>query len=131
MAAWPLFKLGFEKGWPKCAGRTWLLYIASLGQPLPPCLPPPLPIRAAPHSLEGKVTLASILAYTLCFALGSGPIPWVALPEILPQEIKGNAQVGGPGPGPGLAWVGGWAAAWGGAWCMRLRGNLWRLASLR
>lgn len=62
--------------------------------PPTPCLPPSTYAPgAAPESLAGVVSFGSILAYVLFFALGSGPIPWVYLPEILPAEIKGNAQV--------------------------------------
>ena len=32
-----------------------------------------------------------MLAFVLFYALGSGPIPWVYLPEILPDAIKGPA----------------------------------------
>lgn len=28
------------------------------------------------------------------FALGAGPIPYLYMPEVLPQEIMGTAQVG-------------------------------------
>eukprot|EP00887_Chlorella_sp_A99_P005345 scaffold1.g5345.t1 len=41
---------------------------------------------------EGLMSLVSILAYILFFALGAGPIPFLYLPEVLPQEILGNAQ---------------------------------------
>ena len=52
---------------------------------------------AAPAGLEGAASFLCILAYVSFFALGCGPIPWVYLSEILPEEIKGNAQVGGRG----------------------------------
>lgn len=45
-----------------------------------------------PQSLEGAASLGSILAYMVFFALGAGPIPYLYLPEILPQEIMGTAQ---------------------------------------
>ncbi|KAK9819874.1 hypothetical protein WJX72_003513 [[Myrmecia] bisecta] len=44
-----------------------------------------------PPAVEANIVLAAILAYTLFFALGVGPIPWVYLPEILPDRIKGRA----------------------------------------
>ena len=34
-----------------------------------------------------------IVLYVLFFAGGAGPIPWVYLPEVLPDDIKGPAQV--------------------------------------
>lgn len=43
-----------------------------------------------------------IVLYIICFALGCGPVPWVYLPEILPDTIKGSAQA----LGTGLSWVG-------------------------
>lgn len=42
--------------------------------------------------VEGAITLSAILAYVFSFALGVGPVPWVYLPEILPDRIKGRAQ---------------------------------------
>jgi MFS family permease len=47
---------------------------------------------AAPAYLAGPVSIAAILSYTVAFALGCGPVPWVYLPEILPPIIKGPAQ---------------------------------------
>ena len=41
------------------------------------------------------------------FALGAGPIPFLYLPEVLPQEIMGTAQVGGS-----VRWVAGWVGGW-------------------
>lgn len=38
------------------------------------------------------MSFLSILCYIFFFALGSGPITWLYLPEILPPEIKGPAQ---------------------------------------
>lgn len=43
-----------------------------------------------------------IVLYIICFALGCGPVPWVYLPEILPDIIKGSAQA----LGTGLSWLG-------------------------
>ena len=37
------------------------------------------------------MSLVLVMAYVLGFAAGSGPIPWVYLPEVLPNEIKGPA----------------------------------------
>jgi hypothetical protein len=31
------------------------------------------------------------MGFVLGFSVGSGPIPWVYLPEVLPNEIKGPA----------------------------------------
>ncbi|KAK9866097.1 hypothetical protein WJX84_006291 [Apatococcus fuscideae] len=46
----------------------------------------------ASMQVEGAITLSAILAYVFSFALGVGPVPWVYLPEILPDRIKGRAQ---------------------------------------
>lgn len=39
----------------------------------------------------GPISLAAVLLFVLFYAVGSGPVPWVYLPEILPDEIKGRA----------------------------------------
>jgi MFS family permease len=44
------------------------------------------------QSFAALVALGTIFVYTIFFALGCGPVPWVYLPEILPAEIKGAAQ---------------------------------------
>ena len=40
---------------------------------------------------EGAVSLIAVMGFVLGFSIGSGPIPWVYLPEVLPNEIKGPA----------------------------------------
>ncbi|PSC75287.1 plastidic glucose transporter 4-like isoform [Micractinium conductrix] len=45
-----------------------------------------------PHSLEGPASLGCLIGYITFFALGAGPIPWLYMPEILPQEVMGPAQ---------------------------------------
>ncbi|KAK9919103.1 hypothetical protein WJX75_009435 [Coccomyxa subellipsoidea] len=40
---------------------------------------------------EGVVSLIVVMGFVLGFSIGSGPIPWVYLPEVLPNEIKGPA----------------------------------------
>lgn len=42
-------------------------------------------------SLSGYTSLASMLLYVFSFAIGSGPIPWLYLSEILSERIKGRA----------------------------------------
>lgn len=44
------------------------------------------------EKVSALVALGAIFVYTIFFALGCGPVPWVYLPEILPAEIKGPAQ---------------------------------------
>jgi MFS family permease len=44
------------------------------------------------ENFASLVALGAIFVYTIFFALGCGPVPWVYLPEILPAEIKGPAQ---------------------------------------
>jgi hypothetical protein len=58
--------------------------------------------RAAPHRLAAPATFACVLAYIVAFALGCGPCPWVYLPEIFPEEIKGPAQ----SVGTAVSWLG-------------------------
>ncbi|EIE21964.1 general substrate transporter, partial [Coccomyxa subellipsoidea C-169] len=41
--------------------------------------------------VEGAVSLIAVMGFVLGFSIGSGPIPWVYLPEVLPNEIKGPA----------------------------------------
>ena len=86
--------------WPVCAapgtaGLTPPLLPALLCPFCPLPLPPSLCVRpAAPKRLQGAASLGSVLAYMVFFALGAGPIPFLYLPEVLPQEIMGTAQVG-------------------------------------
>ncbi|BDA46904.1 Plastidic glucose transporter 4 [Coccomyxa sp. Obi] len=47
-----------------------------------------LPLSAL---VEGVVSLVAVMGFVLGFSMGSGPIPWVYLPEVLPNEIKGAA----------------------------------------
>lgn len=42
-------------------------------------------------SLDGMVTALLLNLYVALFAIGSGPITWVYLSEILPERIKGKA----------------------------------------
>lgn len=42
------------------------------------------------EGLEAIVSFVALLAFVLFFGLGSGPIPWIYLPEVLPNEIKGR-----------------------------------------
>lgn len=37
------------------------------------------------------MSLVAVMGFVLGFSMGSGPIPWVYLPEVLPNEIKGPA----------------------------------------
>lgn len=53
-------------------------------------------------AVQGVLSLAAILLYVLAYACGSGPIPWVYLPEILPDDIQGRAAA--------LCTSGNWAA---------------------
>lgn len=45
---------------------------------------------AAPHT-QGDIAFVAVLLFVAFYSLGSGPIPWVYLPEILPDAIKGRA----------------------------------------
>ena len=44
---------------------------------------------AGAERAQAMVSLVCLLAFVLFFGLGSGPIPWIYLPEVLPNEIKG------------------------------------------
>jgi hypothetical protein len=77
--------------WPHVLAPHWPVCVSSQAG-LTPLL---LAVRpAAPERLQGAASLGSVLAYMMFFALGAGPIPFLYLPEVLPQEIMGTAQVG-------------------------------------
>ena len=59
------------------------------------CLP------AGAERAQAMVSLVCLLAFVLFFGLGSGPIPWIYLPEVLPNEIKGR----GASLGTCINWV--------------------------
>lgn len=46
---------------------------------------------AAPKAVQGNIAFGAVLAYVAAYSLGSGPIPWIYLPEILPDAVKGPA----------------------------------------
>jgi len=46
-------------------------------------------------------SFVALLVFVLFFGLGAGPIPWIYLPEVLPDEIKGR----GASLGTCLNWV--------------------------
>lgn len=43
---------------------------------------------AVSRFVEGRVSLAAVLMFIFCYGMGSGPVPWVYLPEVLPDHIK-------------------------------------------
>ena len=43
------------------------------------------------QGVQGNIAFGAVLVFVLFYSLGSGPIPWVYLPEILPDAIKGRA----------------------------------------
>lgn len=51
-----------------------------------------LTVPGISENFAAFIALGAIFVYTIFFALGCGPVPWVYLPEILPTEIKGPAQ---------------------------------------
>lgn len=53
------------------------------------------------EALQSVVSFAALLAFVLFFGLGSGPIPWIYLPEVLPNDIKGR----GASLGTCINWV--------------------------
>eukprot|EP00884_Botryococcus_braunii_P012438 jgi/Botrbrau1/21195/Bobra.0568s0001.1 len=52
--------------------------------------------------VEGPVSLGAVLLFILSYGIGSGPVPWVYLPEVLPDNIKGR----GGALGTALNWTG-------------------------
>ena len=42
-------------------------------------------------ALQGTLSLMAVMGFVLGFACGSGPVPWIYLSEVLPNEIKGPA----------------------------------------
>lgn len=58
-------------------------------------------LAAGIENLQAIVSFAALLAFVLFFGLGSGPIPWIYLPEVLPNEIKGR----GASLGTSINWV--------------------------
>lgn len=53
------------------------------------------------QQVQALVSFVSLLVFVLFFGLGAGPIPWVYLPEVLPNEIKGP----GASLGTGINWI--------------------------
>jgi MFS family permease len=53
--------------------------------------------------VSGWIMVGLVLVYVAFFALGSGPVTWVLLAEVLPPRIKG--------PAASLATAAGWAGA--------------------
>lgn len=51
--------------------------------------------------VQTQIAFVALLAFVLFFSLGCGPIPWIYLPEILPNEIKGRAA----SLGTSLNWI--------------------------
>lgn len=47
--------------------------------------------RAVSAAVEGTLSLMAVMGFVLGFACGSGPVPWIYLSEVLPNEIKGPA----------------------------------------
>lgn len=51
--------------------------------------------------MQALVAFGALLVFVLFFGLGVGPIPWVYLPEVLPNEIKGP----GASLGTSINWI--------------------------
>lgn len=61
-----------------------------------------LALGAATHATSALLSpLALALAFILGFALGAGPLPWILMAELLPEDIKG----GGLGISAGVNWA--------------------------
>lgn len=64
-------------------------------------------VCAVPVGVSGLVMVSLVLLYVAFFAVGSGPVTWVLLAEVLPPRIKGPAA----SLATAVAWAGG-AGAW-------------------
>ena len=60
-------------------------------------------------TVSGWLVVLLVLVYVAFFAMGSGPVTWVLLAEVLPPRIKG--------PAASLATAAGWAGA---AWMLNI-----------
>lgn len=70
-------------------------------------LPLPLPRAAAVDATtHGWILVGLMLVFVAFFAIGSGPVTWVLLSEVLPPSIKG--------PAASLATAAGWAGGFKG-----------------
>jgi len=74
------------------AGRKSLLTWSFAGMSLALGVMAAFLLLPTPAQLAGSVSFVGIMVYIIAFAMGCGPVPWVYLPEILPDEIKGTAQ---------------------------------------
>ena len=45
-----------------------------------------------PGLMQGYLTVAGMLVYIFCFAIGPGVVVWLAISEILPTAIRGNGM---------------------------------------
>jgi MFS family permease len=64
--------------------------------------------------LHGWVLVVLMLVFVAFFAVGSGPVTWVLLAEVLPPNIKGPAASLAAAAG----WAGEWMDGWVPGWCM-------------
>jgi hypothetical protein len=72
---------------------------------------------------RGWLLVVLMLVFVAFFAVGSGPVTWVLLAEVLPPNIKG--------PAASLATAAGWAGGWAQMWCMEANGGWPSVALLR
>ncbi|MCX4784386.1 sugar porter family MFS transporter [Streptomyces sp. NBC_01264] len=66
-------------------GRRVLLSVGLTGMALSLCLAGGS-LLGAGGAVTGPVTVGAILIYTACFAFSAGPVAWVLLAEVLPQQ---------------------------------------------
>eukprot|EP00879_Flechtneria_rotunda_P010535 GHRR01011015.1.p1 GENE.GHRR01011015.1~~GHRR01011015.1.p1 ORF type:complete len:531 (+),score=239.60 GHRR01011015.1:55-1647(+) len=90
-----------------CAVQPESMWLLQIGSCLPDCspgcecsvwshnsvvpLPCYVPVVAAGGGESPMTLVLLVLAYVACFAVGSGPVTWVMLSEVLPARIKGPA----------------------------------------
>eukprot|EP00775_Hariotina_reticulata_P005499 gene5499-5734_t len=72
-------------------GRKPLLLVSYIGMAIMLAAVTGLTLLPVPAGVSGLVMVSLVLLYVAFFAVGSGPVTWVLLAEVLPPRIKGPA----------------------------------------
>lgn len=83
------------------AGRRRLILVSHGGMAFCLLLISVVAFIPGAENLQAVVSFGALLVFVLFFGLGAGPITWIYLPEVLPDEIKGR----GASLGTCLNWV--------------------------